>query len=100
MLEYSKRIDELKIKEQEAYRKFLEAKEKFSQVNAKLKEKLPGISAIKNKLETFNIQVKEEKQKKERLTLKEKGEIANQKLKSGQKLTTEDLLALQSLDND
>jgi uncharacterized coiled-coil DUF342 family protein len=99
MLTYSQKIDELKVKEEETYKKFIEAKEKFNEANKALKEKLPDMNDAKDKLDTYHTKAKNEKQHKEKLTLKEKADLARKKLTSGEKLTTEDLLALQSMDD-
>jgi uncharacterized coiled-coil DUF342 family protein len=95
MIELSRKIDELKVKEDEANKVFMEYKEKFGEANKQLKERLPDLNVLRDELDKHNIKVKKEKQQKERLTIREKREIASRKLKSGEKLSTEDFLALQ-----
>ena len=46
----SKQIDELKAKEEEAYKNFFELKKRFNDVNEKLKSKLVEIKDISEKL--------------------------------------------------
>ncbi|MEM4268287.1 MAG: hypothetical protein QXK37_05665 [Candidatus Woesearchaeota archaeon] len=102
LIEINNRIDELKEKEKEAYAKFMELKNQFNEINRQLKEKLPELNALREEIEKHKIKVRTDRKEKERLTLEEKRDIAQTKLKTGQKLTTEDLLALQGdfLDED
>ncbi len=94
VLDISKKIDELKIEEKQLNEKFAEKKKEFNQINDLLKEKLTGLGK-----QPFYEPKQDKKQKrKEQLnqSLKEKQVHVQEKLKSGQKITTEDLLIIQS----
>lgn len=95
MLLLSKEIDEFKVKEQEAYKKFTELKEEFTGINEKLKERLVSMNEINEKIKQVKTQKKIEKQEQEKITLQQKTEIVEDKIKKKKKLTTEDLLVFQ-----
>ena len=100
MIGLSKEVDELKKKEKEAFGKFAEYKQRFSELNNQLKYELLKLKDIKEKLDI---------DKKERIniihegeerTLKAKEEEVHEKIKNKKKLTTEDLLIFQRLSKD
>ena len=97
ILKMSSEIDRLKIEEQESFNKFSELKKKFTEANYQLKEKLKAMNDVKNSLDKISSDKKEKKKREIESFLKSKEEEVNQKLKRGEKLTTEDLLVFQSL---
>lgn len=98
MIVHSKEIDDLKVKEEEAFKKFLEYKKQFSEVNSQLKEKLVELNGL-NKQSTRNKEDSMlEKKKSDSKKLKSKEEEVEEKVKNRKKLTTEDLLVLQHMD--
>ncbi len=95
MLELSKVVDELKTKEKEHYEKFSGLKAEFANANKRLKEMLSEMGGIKDNVEKFRTKRKEEQKAKKEMTIKEKKDLVNEKIKKGEKLTTEDLLVFQ-----
>ncbi len=97
LLERSKEIDDLKKEEQASFEKFKEYKEFFKVENDKLKELLKQAEELKAELEEQNVAVEEDKKKAEAENFKEKAKIVQEKMKTGGKLTTEDLLLMQKV---
>ena len=95
MLTSSKEIDDLKSKEEEAFSKFIEFKKKFNEVNDQLKEKLVELNRLTDTANKYKLEIKKEKQEKEESMLKNREEMIEDKIKRGEKLTTEDLLIFQ-----
>ncbi|MCF7798814.1 hypothetical protein K9M74_02840 [Candidatus Woesearchaeota archaeon] len=99
LVERSGEIDELKKEEQAAFEKFKEYKELFTEKNTVLKELLKELDAVKGVLETHNVQIEEDKKKVEQKAIKERAKEVDEKVKTGKKLTTEDLLVFQKAMN-
>lgn len=99
VVERSKEIDELKAQEREAYEKFKEYKKLFTEKNDELKKILQEADKLKEVLEEHNIALEEDKKKQEEKAVKEKAKEVNEKIKTGKKLTTEDLLVFQKASN-
>lgn len=95
ILKISAEIDKMKADENDAFKKFLDFKKKFNEVNAQLKEKLKSINEIKWQLDKMDLDRKEKKMLERESFLKSKEDAVNEKLRKGQKLTTEDLLVFQ-----
>lgn len=95
VIDTSKEIDDLKENEREAYDKFKEFKDKFQEKNAELKELLKEADGLRTILEDKNIQVEEDRKHIAAKQAKEKAKEVNDKIKTGKKLTTEDLLVFQ-----
>lgn len=95
----SKDIDELKVKEDDAFKKFSEQKKLFGEVNEKLQIKLMELNKINQEIGRQKADNREERRKKDELTLKDKELAVQEKMKKGGKLTTEDLLVFQGLSN-
>jgi uncharacterized coiled-coil DUF342 family protein len=100
ILESAKQIDELQVQEEEAHKKFLELKEQFNDVNTKLKEQLVLLNEINQKLNIYREENKKIKQQRVETILRSKEESVHEKIKRGEKLTTEDLLVLQRTEQD
>ncbi|MBT4540925.1 hypothetical protein HOC35_05415 [Candidatus Woesearchaeota archaeon] len=94
----SKVIKDFKKKEKEEMDKFLKFKAEFNEHNDKLKTELKELNTLYGKLDMNREEAKEVRKKKERATLTERKKEAEYKLKHGGKLTTEDILAMQSGD--
>ncbi len=99
MIAFSKRIDELKVKEEEAFATFKKHKEEFMALNEKLKEKLRELAEINKKLDAHHIETghkkKKSNEKANAVKLEEKKVSVEEKIQKRQKLTTEDLLVFQ-----
>lgn len=91
----SKEVDDLKKEEETLYQAFLEEKEKYTKINVKLKEKIADLQRIKEELNKRDVKLKEDRKQEELKTLQERAKDAEEKVKKKQKLTTEDLLAMQ-----
>ncbi|MBI4454027.1 hypothetical protein HY636_05275 [Candidatus Woesearchaeota archaeon] len=100
LIESSKIIKDLKKTELEAYDKFMVLKTQFTEVNAKLKEELKELNSIYEKLDMNKEEIIGMKKERQKKTLNEKRKEVGEKLKLGKKLTTEDILAFQSIDDD
>ena len=97
ILAISADVDAAKAEEEQAFGKFSELKAKFSQENAKFKEKLKEMNGIRDRLETINSARKDKKRTWQESFLKTKEEEVNEKIRKGEKLTTEDLLVFQKI---
>ena len=73
----------------------VEFKKKFSDTNAKLKEKLFALHEIQTKLDEVKKEVQREHQAERQKLLEEKTKEVEEKLKTKRRLTTEDLIILQ-----
>ena len=85
----SKEIDELKLKEREAFSKFFEFKKNFAEINNALKDKLKDFSVINSEID----KIRHEKEEK---IIRDKEEFIQEKIRKRQKLTNEDLLIFQT----
>lgn len=95
ILKISAEIDKMKVDEEDAFRKFSEFKKRFHEVNSQLKEKLKSMNDVKSRLDRIHSDRREKRRQEEESFLKSKEEEVNQKIKRGEKLTTEDLLVFQ-----
>ena len=95
ILKVSAEIDKINLEEEEAFRKFSEFRKQFYEVNSQLKEKLRLMNDSKSKLDRIYSDKKEKRKEEEKLFLKSKEDVVDEKIKKRQKLTTEDLLVFQ-----
>lgn len=95
VLGHSEEIDKIKAQEGEAFEKFQEFKTKFTEENEILKQKLIQLDELKELLKEHNVEVEEEQKAFEEKSIKVKAKEVNEKIKTGKKLTTEDLLIFQ-----
>ena len=95
MLKLSAEIDKIKIDEEDAFKKFSELKKSFNATNSHLKEKLRVMNDVKGALDKISSDKKEKKRQEVESFLKSKEDAVNEKIRKGQKLTTEDLLVFQ-----
>ena len=94
-IDLSKKINEFKSKQEEAFTKFLEFKKEFSLINNTLKEKLLESNIIQGNLEKQKLDMQERRKLREEQILEEKAKQVEEKLKQGKKLTTQDLIIMQ-----
>ncbi|MBS3097910.1 hypothetical protein J4209_03905 [Candidatus Woesearchaeota archaeon] len=100
MLEISKKIDDLREKEEKDFQKFIGLKRKFNEINEKLKEKLLEMGKLKEEVDKHKTETKKKMKEEEDKILKDKEEFVQEKIKKGEKLTTEDILVFQNLDRE
>lgn len=88
LMEMTKKINDLKKKQEDAFKKFIESKDKFSKINEELKTKLKQANELNlvKKIKTLETQEKK---------LEDRAKEVEEKLKQKKKLTTEDLIILQ-----
>ena len=98
MLELFKAVDEVRAKEKEVFEKLKNISDSRQDLNLKLKDRLNGLNKISSELEKHNKEIQNKKKEEEILFLKSKKSQIEDKIKKGGKLTTEDLLVLQKLD--
>ncbi|MEM4637458.1 MAG: hypothetical protein QXK76_00350 [Candidatus Woesearchaeota archaeon] len=95
LIESTKEIDELRKKDSELEDKISKIKNEMHKIIEELDKRNLRVSEIKKLLNENNVQLKEDFEKANQQLLKHKDEEVKEKLKSGKKLTTEDLLILQ-----
>ncbi len=93
----SSELTDMKKQEDELYKAFLKEKEAYVAINHDLKDKVAELQRIKESLSKRNVKLKEDQKQEEMKTLKERAQEAEEKVKKKQKLTTEDLLAMQGV---
>ena len=100
MIEESKSMKNLKKKERFAYKQFISMKKNFGDLNQALRNKLGKLNELRKLLERTRSEKKQKVKNKEEAILKEKTENVEEKIKKGEKLTTEDLLVFQRSNED
>lgn len=95
LIESSREIDELKKKEAEFEEKIGTIKSEMHGITEKLDKRNAKMDELRKVLHENNVQLKEDVDKANQEILKHKDEEVKEKLKTGKKLTTEDLLILQ-----
>jgi len=98
MIDSSKKIDDLKKEEDEISKKIIEKKQGMEEVNNKLEEKLKLLTEVNAKLQVEKKETRQEKEAQKRKLLGDKIKDAEEKFRRGEKLTTEDILAMQGAD--
>lgn len=96
ILAKSKEVDELRIKEEECYKKFFEFKQQFSEINNELKKELEEYNKLSGDMQEYKVETKKAKEDRKEQQLKELEGSVEEKIKKGKKLTTEDLLIFQA----
>jgi uncharacterized coiled-coil DUF342 family protein len=89
-------IDEMRKEEEEAFKKFIRFKQKFTEVNERLQEKLLEMRKLKSEIDADKKKNGEFKVHKQKELLKMKMGDIEEKIKRGEKLTTDDLLVFQN----
>lgn len=95
ILDISAEVDKIRVEEESAFKKFSELKAKFNEANAQLKGKLKAMDEIRNSLDNIGSERRERKRMQRESFLRSKEDEVNEKIKRGEKLTTEDLLVFQ-----
>ncbi|MGV8141423.1 MAG: coiled-coil protein [Candidatus Woesearchaeota archaeon] len=95
LIESSKEIDELKKKEDTFESEGSKYKAEIAKLNEELNVKLTQLDEIRKVLGENNVKLKEDIEKSNNEILKQKDHEVQEKIKTGKKLTTEDLLILQ-----
>jgi uncharacterized coiled-coil DUF342 family protein len=91
----SNEIDELKKKEEEAYKKFLELKDEYMKLNSELQDRSKVFYENKQKTDSANKESARKKHQEEEQVMREKTKEVEEKISKRKKLTTEDLLVMQ-----
>lgn len=97
-IELSKKINDVRNKQQEAFSKFIEFKKIANPLSAEIRAKLDKIYEIKKSLGEVAKENTKVRKLSEASFLREKAKSVEAKLKSKKKLTTEDLIAYQGSD--
>ena len=100
VIKTSKEIDELEIKEEEAFKNFINLKKNFNSLNTGLEKNLGEISGVMEKINKFKLEEDEKKKLEESMLIKSKEQEIEEKIKTGKKLTTDDFLAFQEIIKD
>ncbi|HYD02718.1 MAG TPA: hypothetical protein VEC16_00305 [Alphaproteobacteria bacterium] len=95
MVESSKEIDELKKKEDTFESEGQKYKEEIAAINEELNKRNARMDEIRKVLNENNVKLKEDQERSNHEILKQKDQEVQEKIKTGKKLTTEDLLILQ-----
>jgi uncharacterized coiled-coil DUF342 family protein len=96
LIESSNEIKDLRAKEEDALKKFVEAKTVYNKQNDLVKNKLKEMSELRGKLDGIEFEKKKKKKKAEEKKIIEQEKTVEEKIKKGLKLTTDDLLAFQA----
>ncbi len=97
VLELSKKIDDLRAKEDELSKQIHEKSAALEPISVQLEEKLGLLAELSAKAQVERKQQRSAKAQEQKRSLSEKQVLVQEKLKKGSKLTTEDLLVLQTL---
>jgi len=100
LIQASKDIDNVKGEEEEAFKKFIEFKTKFNEINDKLKTRLREVKELNERMQDDHHNHRKQADRKKKEKLAEKKLSVEEKMKKGMKLTTEDLLAFQGANSD
>jgi len=96
----SREIDRLREEEKGYYQKFMEFKKQFTEVSVQLKERLQEMDRMHRQLDSFRAARRKSKEQKEADLIGGKVREIEAKIRRGEKLTTEDLLAFQTQKNN
>ncbi len=94
-LEISKKIKDVNADQEAAFNNFLKFKEEFNRLSKEADEKLEELRNLKGKLDEFKSGDKKEKDEDKKKLLEKKAGDVEEKLKKGEKITTEDLIKFQ-----
>lgn len=97
LITLSKEIEDLKKQEETEYQSFLEAKQEYMTLSGDVREAQNEAKAQRHEARKEQEKAKKQKEAEDQKTLKERAKEAEDKMMRGEKLTTEDLLAMQSL---
>lgn len=94
-LDLSKKIKDVNSEQETAFNNFLKFKEEFNKVSKETDDKLEELKNVKEKLDGFKQGDKKGKDEAKKRILERKAEDVEEKLKKGEKITTEDLIKFQ-----
>ena len=94
-LELSKKIKGMNNEQEDAFGNFLKFKEEFNKISKEVDDKLDELKNVKEKLDSFKLSDKEKKDALKKKILVKKAEDVEEKLKKGEKITTDDLIKFQ-----
>ena len=97
LLNLSKEIEDLKAQEDAAQEEFFNAKKEFVSLAGDAKEVRSELQQARNVLREHKQKERKQKDAEDQKTLQQRADEARKKMMSGEKLTTEDLLAMQSV---
>ncbi len=100
LVESSKDIKDLRAKEEDALKNFVEWKNRWSEQNDLVRAKQREISEIRAAVEGIDFKERKKAQKEGAKKLTEQKRSVEEKIKRGMKLTTDDLLAFQAKNQD
>lgn len=95
IIESSKEIRDLRQKEREAFENFMVYKKLFIELNSQLKQRRRGVDGLRKEADDAREESGRERKKKTGQLIREKQAEVEKKLARGEKLTTEDLIAMQ-----
>ncbi len=97
MLALSAEIEELKKEEEDKYKEFLAHKEEYMRLSGDVKDAQTEVRKARKAEKSKEAEERKRKDADEQKTLKQRAKEAEEKMVKGEKLTTEDLLAMQSV---
>jgi uncharacterized coiled-coil DUF342 family protein len=100
MVTEAQKIDELKALEHEAFEKFKDLKTKFKDKSLELKDLQKSLSDTNKALGFEREEVAKVRHSEQRKSLEDKRKIVQERFMKGEKLSTDDLLILQTSDDD
>ena len=97
MLKLSEEIEALKVEEDAAYQEFLAHKQEYMAIAGDVKEQQVEARAARDAQRAQEREERKKKDAEDQKTLQQRAKEAEEKMLKGEKLTTEDLLAMQSV---
>ncbi len=94
-LEISRKIREINNEQENSFDNFLKFKEEFNRISNGIDNKLGELKNIKDRIDNFKAMDKEKRDEMKKKILVKKADDVEEKLKKGEKLTTEDLIKFQ-----
>lgn len=95
-VESATEIKELRDRENQALKKFVEIKQRYDEANNELKKRLDELNSIREQMGEMTKAKKERKKAEDNKKITEKQKSVEEKIRKKEKLTTEDLLAFQA----
>lgn len=97
MIKLSAEIEELKKEEEGIYQEFLQHKQEYVKIAGEVRGAETEARQVRNAQREEERKARKEKDAQDQKTLQQRAKEAEEKMLKGEKLTTEDLLALQSM---
>jgi uncharacterized coiled-coil DUF342 family protein len=93
----SDEIDIIRIKEEDGYGKFVHFKKIFNEIDASLQDKLKELNDVMKKVRKYDLEENEKRDLSRFNKIKNMEIKIEEKIKTGKKLTTDDLLSFQEI---